>query len=74
MVFFLKGYSVEYLPISALPDFSIYEVESGPMTEIRLGTSEFTAAGWSGSFYHEGQVSSKNAYTFSSLPLFRALA
>ena len=44
------------------------------MTEIRLGTSEFTAAGWSGSFYHEGQVLSKKAYTFSLLPLFRALA
>jgi hypothetical protein len=74
VVFFLKGYSVEYLPISGLPDFSIYEVESRSVTKIRLGTSEFTAAGWSGSFYHEGQVLSKKAYTFSLLPLFRALA
>ena len=58
----------------ALADFITYEIESGPMTEIRLGTSEFTAAGWSGSFYHEGQLLSKKAYTFSLLPRFRVLA
>jgi hypothetical protein len=27
---------------------------------IRLGTSAFTAAGWPGTIYSEGQVSSKN--------------
>src|SRR6266853_2955182 len=40
---------------------------------IRIGTSAFTAAGWPGTIYSEGQVSSKNAYTFSSLPRFRVL-
>jgi len=44
------------------------------MRELRIGTSAFTAAGWPGTIYSEGQVSSKNAYTFSSLPRFRALA